>query len=255
MSSEKKKKIYIGVSSKIKESENQNFYHLDPKQKFQKVKKNRMASEDLKKEIKEAENFLEKANKDFLNIKKKENKESDSNMDSTIRFIEKTLEENKLKNNNFNSNSSKMSIQTFLNENNLNPSFAQIKTFNKDSINIIEDLNSCIMNKQNNEIIVNFDNNSLSNFKNDFNENKKIENLENSSLKEFLGENLLMNRYRKQLKSNGFPEFGNIFFREEKDQELLYKFFDHLLIKKSNENGDRLKLKKTVNEFFKNIII
>jgi len=53
-------------------------------------------------------------------------------------------------------------------------------------------------------------------------------------------------RYKKQLKSSGFPEIGNIIWEKEDDKILLFKFFDYIIMKKSNENNERMKLKKNV---------
>lgn len=56
-------------------------------------------------------------------------------------------------------------------------------------------------------------------------------------------------KYKKQLKSFGFPEIGNFYFlpNEDEEKEKTLKFFDYIIMKKSNENEDKFKLKKQLD--------
>lgn len=201
-------------------------------------------SEDLEKELAEAESYLEKANREFMNFKSKEvKKENNSDDNAAVKFIEKTLEE---KNDLKKQSNTKISLHEFLKEKSLQE---------KSSLE-----NNVITNTISNTSFVAFTNNNLenSNFDKNFflsdpgvekSEHSNRNRNENLTSKNFIHENNLMNRYRKQLRANGFPELGSLFCESESDQELLYKFFDYILIKKSNENGDKLKLKKTVKSF------
>ncbi len=221
-------------------------------------KKKVATSEELKRELEEAENFLQKANKDFQNFKAKETRKNNidfnSDNDSALKFIEKTLEENGVlrKRNNpkmplkeflkENSNQNKNTFETNL-DNNCNNTLQ-----NKDCFNSPESKNNLEISKFNNNF--NLSDLSRDNSNNQTPKDKKQNNIPCNDFTnkdiEFIAENNLLNKYRKQLRANGFPELGNILFSNENDQELLFKFFDYILIKKSNENGEKLKLKKTV---------
>jgi hypothetical protein len=54
-------------------------------------------------------------------------------------------------------------------------------------------------------------------------------------------------KYQKQLKSFGFPQIGNFYFSIDEDKEKTLKFFDFLIMKKSNENDEKMKYKKQID--------
>jgi hypothetical protein len=70
----------------------------------------------------------------------------------------------------------------------------------------------------------------------------KDENIEQNSTNIECDEDIL--RYRKQLKSYGFPEIGNMSFLNIEEKEKTLKFLDFLILKKTNENGERVKFTK-----------
>jgi len=249
----------------INSNNNSYAYFNNNKESLVNKKKKALVSEDLKKELAEAESFLEKANKDFLNLKttKETKKEITSDYytytcidDAAMKFIQKTLEEKNILTKQ--SLNNKIPMQQFLKENEMQTHSSSATTIEKNSIfiNQHENVNSLIAtsvaNTNNNVENSNFDNNFyLSNqSKENVDLQLKSQETKNQNLlfsKDYLGgENNLMSRYLKQLKSHGFPDIGKIFCQSENDMQLLFKFFDYILIKKSNENGDKLKLKKTV---------
>lgn len=58
-------------------------------------------------------------------------------------------------------------------------------------------------------------------------------------------------RYKKQLKSFGFPEIGNFYFKKDEfeEKENTFRFFDFILLQKSKENEERMNLKKQADYF------
>lgn len=226
-----------------------NYYNN--RESFFNKKKKASTSEDLKRELAEAESFLEKANKEFINFKTKEiNRENNAYShinDAAIKFIEKTLEE---KNNIKKKSNLKIPLQEILKEN-FFPNNSQIENnFTKQQENK-NSIATSVAITNNNVENTNFDNNFyMSNPSREISDLKSKDKNENFISKDFFGENSLMSRYKKQLRTNGFPEIGNVYCQNENDQHLLFKFLDSILIKKSNETGDKLKLKKTVIYFY-----
>jgi hypothetical protein len=235
-------------SSKMKASINNNCNPNNNRENIANQKKKLSTQHDLKKELADAEIFLEKANKEFMNYKTKETKmdyvENNFINDSAIKFIEKTLEEKNILKKQSNN---KIPLQQFLKENTLPNNSPLLETNTANPLDIKTSTTTSFANTNNNLENSNFHNGCYSS--NPSRENLEFLNkdkIENLISKDLFGENNLMIRYKKQLKTNGFPEIGSIYCQTENDQELLFKFLDYVLIKKSNENGDKLKLKKTV---------
>jgi hypothetical protein len=105
------------------------------------------------------------------------------------------------------------------------------------------------LNRKNDEVIIKKNENSDikiiqyydQNQVNNISSNQMI--IENNKL------NKCLQRYQKQLKSHGFPEIGNFYFLEDnkEDIEKTFLFFDHLIMKKSSENEEKMKFKKEIN--------
>lgn len=53
-------------------------------------------------------------------------------------------------------------------------------------------------------------------------------------------------KYKKQLKSFGFPDIGLIYYSDE-DKSKVLSFFDFIIMKKSTENEEKLKYKKQID--------
>lgn len=236
-------------SSKIKTINPNNNY----KENVLIQKKKGAMLQDLKKELADAENFLEKANKEYMNYKaiesKKEKSQNNPIDEAAIKFIEKTLEEkNMLKRPNIDDN--KIPLKQFLKENSL-ASKSPLENHITYTSEYKNSVTTSVAITNNNLENTNFDNGFyLSNPSKENLNLQKRETNEKLNPKDFKTENTLLTRYKKQLKVNGFPDIGNIYCLTEYDQELLFKFFDYILIKKSNENGDKLKLKKMVKRNF-----
>jgi len=99
-----------------------------------------------------------------------------------------------------------------------------------------KDLNSTLSNNQNNE-------SKLFTFA----ENDQTNN--NGGLKTIninLKDDDLLLKYKKQLKSFGFPEIGKMLFENDTEKEKTLKFFDFIMSKKTIESETRISYKKQV---------
>lgn len=226
-------------------------------------------NEELKRELEEAENFLQKANKDFINFKLKEKSEPDNHSkmnacnnkmpvnDKEMLFLENTIKEIKRHNEN------KISLKQFLSENEKNldqqksDKLISIKYNNTNSNsnipfshNIIEatqlDLNQINQNQLFDSQISQVQDKLIIENENLLVTNRVTNNDDLQGKSFFQPDKNLMMRYRKQLKANGFPELGEIYVKSELDQDFLFKFLDFILIKKIHENGDKMRLKTNV---------
>ena len=118
---------------------------------------------------------------------------------------------------------------------------------NKTNDDVIKNENSYLNNEQSNKKYITDKEieNSLSN------ESKLFTFADpqlNENTKNFNGlmEDDLLQKYKKQLKSFGFPELGKIIFENDIEKEKTLKFLDFIMSKRSSESEARVKSKKQV---------
>ena len=75
---------------------------------------------------------------------------------------------------------------------------------------------------------------------------QQLNSSENISNQKIIKEDDLLLKYKKQLKSFGFPEIGKLIFESESDKEKTLKFFDFIMNKKSLESETRVSYKKQI---------